>query len=734
MKPLLAISELVFDPVIPMPLILLLAALFAALTFYSYFQLGQTISKTQNAALAFFRVAGLALIFLVLLQPSRREEIPPPKINQVTLVALDTSRSMNQSDVQKMSRLDAAKNLLVEADLVSSSGTASAANTRLFEFSNDSTPITSELENLKPEGGSTRIHRAVTSMLNSLSSGEQARALILLSDGHDFEMVNPAKTGSMARSRQTPIYAVPFGKQGKVRDVSVRIANYQPYSYVKQKARISSIVRLVGCEYEDLTIQLIRKNEIVQTKRLNADENSQLLVDFEVVEPEVGQFEYEIKIVPLENEITADNNSALTYLNVIDQQIQVLLLEGAPYWDTTFLQRSLMRNDKIDLDCILQYAENKARAIRKKTASEELKVPATQEEFNHYDVILLGKSVDRLLDAPRIAALQTYVKEHGGTVIFGRGKTFETETNELEPVIWDSNVSEKVSVQVSREGQSLAPFKMLAEQQRSGSESPPDLIAGHKIQDRKPLAAVLAQAQNRDSGESMPGFVHRRFGQGQVLSVGVDGLWRWAFNAKIEGANTMFDRFWDQMILWLMAGRDFLPNKQFSFRCNSANVLLGEKVYFKLVMRNFDPQVKSVPVTIFQGEKEIAKTALGAETPDAYRLTAQFLPEKIGKYRAVAALPDGSREETKFIVFGENLEDTEVATDLAYLKKLCESSGGRLLAPDELKKLRAELDDKQTEAAPKTRLVSIWDRAWIFYLIGLALGIDWYLRRKWGLC
>ncbi|MEJ0088994.1 MAG: hypothetical protein WDM80_04470 [Limisphaerales bacterium] len=76
--------------------------------------------------------------------------------------------------------------------------------------------------------------------------------------------------------------------------------------------------------------------------------------------------------------------------------------------------------------------------------------------------------------------------------------------------------------------------------------------------------------------------MHRRYGRGQVVSIGVDGLWRWSLNAKVEGVNSPFDRFWDQMILWLLAGRDFIPNRQFSFRPSSANILLGEKIYFRL--------------------------------------------------------------------------------------------------------------------------------------------------------
>ena len=91
----------------------------------------------------------------------------------------------------------------------------------------------------------------------------------------------------------------------------------------------------------------------------------ELPVEFEVIEPEVGQYEYEVRVQPLEGEVDAANNSAITYLNVIDQQIRVLVLEGDPYWDTTFLQRSLMRNDKFNVDSLVSYGKDRIRAIRK---------------------------------------------------------------------------------------------------------------------------------------------------------------------------------------------------------------------------------------------------------------------------------------------------------------------------------------------------------------------------------
>jgi hypothetical protein len=236
--------------------------------------------------------------------------------------------------------------------------------------------------------------------------------------------------------RQTPIYAVPIGRQGKVRDVSARVANWQPYTYVKQKGRITANLRLIGCELEPLTVLLKRSGAEVQRKNLPPTNAPEVTVVFDVVEEKVGQVEYEVSVKPVDQEGDIENNNAITYLNVIDQQIQVLFLEGAPYWDTTFLQRSFMRNDKMNVDSIVQYAKGKARLIRKKSGQRELRVPQSDGEWSAYDVVVLGRSVDKLLGADALSQLTTYARDGGGTVIFSRGRAFEgaLADNELEPV------------------------------------------------------------------------------------------------------------------------------------------------------------------------------------------------------------------------------------------------------------------------------------------------------------
>ncbi len=730
---LAAQTSLVLDPIIPIGAVVILGLILAVATVAIYTRAGSRLSRAQNAALLVFRLLGVALVLALLLQPSRLDEIPPVVTDRVTVVAVDDSKSMAQNDVAQGTRSQAAKSILTDAGVVEPGGAVGDAKMRLFKFGEDAVAIAGTAL-LDTKGATTRTHRSISTMLAALGANESARALIVLSDGHDFELVNPAKTGFMARQRGVPIYAVALGKQGKVRDASVRITSYQPYCYVKQKARISGAVRLIGCELETINVELLRGDKVVQTQRITGTDQPEVAVNFDVTEPAVGQYEYELRVTPLDGETDRENNHALTYLNVIDQQIQVLFLEGAPYWDTTFLQRSLLRNDKMNVDSIVQYAEGKARVVRKKAGEKELKIPKTAEEWGRYDVIVLGRSVEKLLDADGLRQLEECVKNRGGTVIFSRGPAFggALAQNELEPVIWSQQPVEHVRLQVAREGQALAPFRAISGPEVA--EALPEMIAGYGVVERKPLTATLAAVQSAGGGDPTPGMVHRRFGEGQVLSIGVDGLWRWAFNAKIEGVNTIFDRFWDQMILWLMAGRDFLPTQQFSLRASSANIPLGEKIYFRAVKRDPGVKVGEVPLTIADANGEVGRTVLTVADANApEKLTAEFLPAKPGKYTATAKFPDGTAQSARFIVFDENLEQTEVATDAGYLRKLCESSGGRLLQPEELGKLLAELKNEKTDVTPMRKLTSAWDRVWVFWVIGGLFGGDWYLRRRWGL-
>ena len=100
----------------------------------------------------FFRVAGIALVVLLLLQPSRREFLPPPTKDRVTLIGLDTSLSMKQRDAGNKSRFDAAKSLLQESGVIDQTGVPADPRLRLFGFSDDARPLQQSVFDLVPRG------------------------------------------------------------------------------------------------------------------------------------------------------------------------------------------------------------------------------------------------------------------------------------------------------------------------------------------------------------------------------------------------------------------------------------------------------------------------------------------------------------------------------------------------------------------------------------------------------
>jgi hypothetical protein len=111
----------------------------------------------------------------------------------------------------------------------------------------------------------------------------------------------------------------------------------------------------------------------------------------------------------------------------------------------------------------------------------------------------------------------------------------------------------------------------------------------------------------------------------------------------------------------------------------------------------------------------------------------EFVPEQTGRYYAQIKLPDGNTAQLRFMVYDQKPEITELATDIAYLRKLATATGGQLLAAGDLEDLFQRMAPKSEESEVQYDLIPIWNRPWVFYLIAALLGMDWYLRRRWGL-
>ena len=727
-------SKVFLDPMLPIPLLIVVGLALTALTLKVYLRERASIGLTRCSCLILFRLLGTAGLFLILLNPQRQISEPPEQLNKKVVVAIDSSASMAHTDNDATSRLDEALEIIHRSGLVTHK-TPSLPGLNFFAFEESAYPLSHQaLADLPATGDDTRIHRSLTSILQSAGKGEALAGVILLSDGHDFEFVNPARTALEARNRNCPIYAIPIGSDKPIRDAALRIASYQPYVFAGQYARIDAALRLIGCEYEDFTLSLYREGKLIDERKIAVGDELQRLESFQVNEDEPGQYAYELRLSSVRNEVTLENNSAITFLNVSNKKISLLILEGSPYWDTNFTQRTLWANDKFNIDAAVAIAPGKLQILRKDPTLGELQLPKTEYEFDAYDCVLLGKHVERILSKDAQAALVSYVQDLGGNVITIRGNPCSKEDSKLQaiaPVNWGATETGFADIEIGRSGRALAPFELL--NLHAGQKELRPLLSIERNEPRE-LATVLAQTRVANAAEPEPTMVHRRAGRGQVLAIASTGLWRTGFHAHLLSDTSLFDRFWDNLILWIIAGRNTQSNEDYSVFLNTANLSLGQALHIRMTAGKPESLPAGVPIEIFDadGTEPIHRTVL-ASGDIASRLTASFTPEQPGIYRAEVPLPDGAIKTLRFAVYREDRESTEVSVDRQYLERIANMSGGGLITEDTLYPLVEELL-RAADSEPRIHNEPAWSIAALAWLLAICFAIDWLSRRRWGLC
>ena len=106
------------DPIIPLSWILLIAGGMALLTFIAHLRAAKQLGRIRNTGLTLLRLLGVLAIVALLLRISREETILPRSIEQALLIAVDSSASMAENDVDGISRIDAVRDLLNKSDLL----------------------------------------------------------------------------------------------------------------------------------------------------------------------------------------------------------------------------------------------------------------------------------------------------------------------------------------------------------------------------------------------------------------------------------------------------------------------------------------------------------------------------------------------------------------------------------------------------------------------------------------
>ncbi|HZT42360.1 MAG TPA: hypothetical protein VFA07_09220 [Chthonomonadaceae bacterium] len=732
---------------------LALLAVGAAVWLYVRWELRR---RSGHRSLVVLRGLVVALLALILLNPVVRAAAPVARVKAPFLILLDTSRSMTTPDAEqdassgaRLTRWNAARQaVLRNTNLLEA--LSRRYDVRFYGFDDRAVARTPESlrQQAEPAGSHTDIGDAITQAVNGSRPVSSANAvhggMLLVSDGRDNGTASPVEAAHVARSLGFPVYTLCLGQETKARDLQVVARRPQTFAAPGQTVDLAAEIRDTGIPHANVRVDLLREGRRVASQNLFVTPGRQE-VRFPVVEKQKGFVRYGIACAPLPDETDTTNNRANIFLSVLDTRMRVLLLEGRPTWDAKFLARTLRSDPTVTLDSIYQLTDVKPFALRGSSDTPVLNVPHTVADFSHYDVLILGKGYESFFDAPSTVALKQWISDKGGNLVFLRGRPDENSAAlaDLEPVTYTNEEIDALRMRLTDAGRSHPGFTFdTGEDAQTVVEKLPSLISATRVQGEKALAVVLARAEgseetDENDTQEMAMLAYQRYGQGKVLAVVGQGLWRWAFlPPDLTRYGQVYTEFWTQTLRWLISESDFLPGQRIALHTDRTSYSTTDTVRLLGYVRGSRPAaLPPIHLTLPDGKTATFQPTAGdGKTAD---FTASYRPLRPGEYVASISLPGGTAKTlpalATFTVYSGQDEDTNRSADPALMRQIAAAGGGQTLHPQDVDSLPESLRAAEEATIQTKEPQTLWDRAWVLAtLLGL-LTLEWLFRRRAGL-
>jgi hypothetical protein len=759
-------SRLSFDPVFGSYLLVAAAALLL-LGLLVFCPAGGRMSGLRRAALIGLRLAVIVLVVLALLWP--RLIYTEFKRQSATLVVLiDQSQSMSVPDAGGgKTRWQLLQLSVDDAQAALAELAEDFQDLELKAYTFDVQTYAAEVDRARgkialpetPEGKQTAIGAALEDVLRP-EAGKRLLGVILLSDGaqraYAPRNLPPQTAAGLLQPFGAPLYTLAFGQSrglGEAKDVAVAELLVNQNVFVKNQLAVAGQVRVDGYVNRRILVKVLFETspgemDPVAAQTVMATDEGQLLPIELSYAPQVpGEYKLTLEAVGQTGELVTTNNRLSTFVNVLGGGLSVLYLEGTLRPETTFLRRALDASP--DINVLFQRIDPQKPETR----------PGEMTQWflpGKYDVYILGDLHSKAFQGDELENLAKAVSHGSGLIMlgglysFGPGGYATTPLADILPVEMNRFERQEPGEPPQKDLHLPGPLKM--QPTRFGALHFVPLLAGTReenlaLWDRlpplgeganrfrrlKPLAVPLIADQ-----ENRPLLVAGAYDKGRVMAFAGDSTWRW----QTHGYGPAHKRFWRQIILWLarkdqaaegdvwvrLAQRRFAPSEPVEFTMGAQSPS-GEPVTdatfeAEIVL----PDGKRLPLEPVREDEQMTGTFRQTDSAGDYaiKVTATHEGTVLGSARA------------RFLVFEQNLELDNAAADRESLESLAKMTGGQSLAPEELSALIKQLT-RQTESLqiPQQSQITLWTEewwTWSFFLALVALlGVEWYLRKRWGL-
>ncbi|MDI6809284.1 MAG: hypothetical protein QME66_09925 [Candidatus Eisenbacteria bacterium] len=713
------------------PLFLAVGLILILLSFLAYRNLTPPLSSRWKWTLGALRILAFLTVAVTLIRPIvSYVHKPKPQVG----ILLDVSESMSLPtspgpEAPQDTRLEMARKVLGEL-LKESSGKIAP---RVFFFAGETSEVASfekaKVESMKVLTARTSIARALEKVSKEMWD---ASSFVILGDGVDNGDIDPLEA---ARKMGVPVHVMDPGGQGELADAEVSEVRSSPEAFLGAKIEIASTIRATGLHGREATVLLSEGGRVLSSKKIMLpDSFREEEVKFETVPQEPGIHFFQIEIPKLSGEFVVANNKKAFAVDVLKESTRLLYCEGKLSWDFTFLKRNLEKEKGLSTVFLVLERDGKWRCYGERPV---FAFPKTAAELKEFDVLILGdlpvdeirREEDKVLD---------FLKEGKGVLVLGGRdpsgvQRFQhTKLLDALPVLLRrgplSFPEQYVNPKLTDKGKShlvTAIGENTEDTQTLWQDLPPIVSPAGSVFPKEG-SEVLVEGQ-------IPGFpliIAGRYGLGRILVINANSIWRWDLLAgDLSGTNVVFTRLVSDAVQWLSekeAGKklNIKPEKDVYGR--------GEEITFSGWLKDIDYRpIKDANIKVSVGRKTLVLNP--DEEAGSYSRTVELPPGRYS-YEILAARGNEelARDKGELLVEDTGAEMRRLGTGADLLRRISEVTGGKFFTQDKTLELAREIV-KSARLSYERREFDVWRSPAPFILLLLFLGLEWTIRRRFGL-
>jgi uncharacterized membrane protein len=699
------------------------------------------ISRHQRLPLAALRAVTLLLLILFLMRPVAVSDGAPR--GTVVPILVDVSRSMRIADAGGVPRIQRARELA--ARLAPALGR---------EFTVETLGFGETLDPLDPARAEAAAPRTdLSGALTAVADRYRGRALagiVVISDGAD--------TGDGAvPAGIPPIYGVPVGSLQPLRDREVASLAIGEAPLPGSIVDLTATVVSHGFDRSPIEVRVLENGRPFAARRVQpAADGAPVQEVFQVPPPGESATIYTVEIPAAPDDLVPENNTRSVLVPPAGRRRRLLLVEGAPGFEHSFLKRAWTADPGLELDAVVRKGQNERgddtfyiQASTDRAPSLASGFPVDRKTLFAYDAIVLANAGGSFFSRERGDLAEAFVGERGGGLLvlgarsFAPGGIGGTAIEYLLPVVLGGAAGRDVTpaatgsgpnrVGLTADGRTHPILRLGTTPQETEKRwaAAPALASVTPLGTPRPGARVLAVAGGSGGGVR-PLLVVQRFGEGRTVAFAGEATWRWRMMRPTD--DRLYETFWQQTARWLAASS---PDPVMAAVTRGTTPRETATVDITVRDAAFVPaRGASVSVRVRGPGGRVEE--LAAEPVDAAAATwrARFKPAEIGVHVVTVEATRGAERigvaTRHLLTGGADLEMADPRANEAVLARMANDTAGALVREADVDRLPGMMAAAADPTSPRATHELWHGPVPILIIIGL-LSAEWVLRRRWGL-